>query len=168
MNNTVRSGKKRYARRIFLSFFIFFNFAKKTNYSEQRNSSPFRPHTWECMDRLMWLMRISLLSNQLGVWHKEPLCLYLDLSLVWWVKKLPWPRVVFYLGKYKKILFFYLSVTCRHWAQLKFTLSEEATKIDKIFTIHLTVTTYCQIDGEDFVNICGLLRKIWTLPYRTI
>ena len=29
----------------------------------------------------------------------------------------------------------------------------------KIFTIDLTVTTYCQIDGEDFVNFCGLLRK---------
>ena len=37
--------------------------------------------------------------------------------------------------------------------------SENATKIDKIFTVDLTVTTYCQIDGEDFVNFCGLLRK---------
>ena len=37
--------------------------------------------------------------------------------------------------------------------------SKKATKIDKIFTIHLTVTTYCQIDGEDFDNFCGLLRK---------
>ena len=37
--------------------------------------------------------------------------------------------------------------------------SKEATKIDKIFTVDLTVTTYCQIDGEDFVNFCGLLRK---------
>ena len=37
--------------------------------------------------------------------------------------------------------------------------SKKATKIDKIFTVDLTVTTYCQIDGEDFVNFCGLLRK---------
>ena len=35
----------------------------------------------------------------------------------------------------------------------------KATKIDKIFTVNLTVTAYCQIDGEDFVNFCGLLRK---------
>ena len=37
--------------------------------------------------------------------------------------------------------------------------SKKATKIDEIFTVDLTVTTYCQIDGEDFVNVCGLLRK---------
>ena len=30
---------------------------------------------------------------------------------------------------------------------------------DEIFTVDLTVNTYCQIDGEDFVNFCGLLRK---------
>jgi hypothetical protein len=34
--------------------------------------------------------------------------------------------------------------------------SKKATKVDEI---DLTVTTYCQIDGEDFVNFCGLLRK---------
>ena len=37
--------------------------------------------------------------------------------------------------------------------------SKKATKIYEIFTVDLTVTTYCQIDGEDFVNFCGLLRK---------
>ena len=37
--------------------------------------------------------------------------------------------------------------------------SEKATKIDEIFTIDLTVTTYCQINGEYCVNFCGLLRK---------
>ena len=42
---------------------------------------------------------------------------------------------------------------------LKFMFSKKATKIDKIFTVDLTVTTYCQIYGEDFVNFCGLLRK---------
>ena len=34
--------------------------------------------------------------------------------------------------------------------------SKKATKNDEIFTVDLTVTTYCQIDGEDF---CGLPRK---------
>ena len=42
---------------------------------------------------------------------------------------------------------------------VKFMFSKKAKKIDKIFTVDLTVTTYCQIDGEDFVNFCGLLRK---------
>ena len=37
--------------------------------------------------------------------------------------------------------------------------SKKATKIEEIFTVDLTVTTYGQIDGEDFVNFCGLLRK---------
>ena len=45
------------------------------------------------------------------------------------------------------------------YQKLKFMFSKKATKIDKIFTVDLTVTTYCQIDGEDFVNFCGLLRK---------
>ena len=31
--------------------------------------------------------------------------------------------------------------------------------IDEIFTIDLTLCSKCQIDGEDFVNFCGLLRK---------
>ena len=42
---------------------------------------------------------------------------------------------------------------------LKFIISKKATKIDKIFTIGLTVTTFYQIDDEDFANFCGLLRK---------
>ena len=42
---------------------------------------------------------------------------------------------------------------------LKFMFSKKATKFDKIFTVDLTLTKYCQIDGEDFVNFCGLLRK---------
>ena len=42
---------------------------------------------------------------------------------------------------------------------LKFVFSKKATKINEIFTVNLTVTTYCQIDGEDFFNFCGLLRK---------
>ena len=43
---------------------------------------------------------------------------------------------------------------------LKFVFSKKATKIDKIFTVDLTLTTYCQINSEDFVYFCGLLRKL--------
>ena len=43
--------------------------------------------------------------------------------------------------------------------QVKFMFSKKATKIDEIFNVDLTVTTYCQIDGEDFANFCVLLRK---------
>ena len=42
---------------------------------------------------------------------------------------------------------------------LMFMFSKKATKIDQIFTVDLTVTTYCPIDGKDFVNFCGLLKK---------
>ena len=42
---------------------------------------------------------------------------------------------------------------------VKFVFSKKATKIDEIFTVDLTVCSKCQIDGEDFVNYCGLLRK---------
>ena len=42
---------------------------------------------------------------------------------------------------------------------IKFMFSEMATKIDKIFIVNLTVSSNRQIDGEDFVNFCGLLRK---------
>ena len=37
--------------------------------------------------------------------------------------------------------------------------SKKATKIDEIFIVDLTLTTQCQIDGEDFANFCGILRK---------
>ena len=46
-----------------------------------------------------------------------------------------------------------------HLTFLKFMISKKATKIDEIFTVNLTVTTYCQTDNEDLVNFCGLLRK---------
>ena len=44
--------------------------------------------------------------------------------------------------------------------------SEKATKIDEIFTVDLTLCSKCQIDGEDFVNFCSLLRKheLYFLP----
>ena len=37
--------------------------------------------------------------------------------------------------------------------------SKKATKIDEIFTVDLTFTTYRQIDGEDFIFFRGLLKK---------
>ena len=37
--------------------------------------------------------------------------------------------------------------------------SKKSTKIDKIFTLDLTLCSKCQIEGEDFVDFCGLLRK---------
>ena len=37
--------------------------------------------------------------------------------------------------------------------------SKKATKVEEIFTVDLTLCYKCQIDGEDFVNSCGLLRK---------
>ena len=51
-------------------------------------------------------------------------------------------------------------------SNIKFMSSKKATKIDEIFTVDLTATTYCQRrhDGEDFVNFCGLLR-IYELYY---
>ena len=42
---------------------------------------------------------------------------------------------------------------------IKFMLSKKVTKIDKIFTVDLTLCRKCQIHGEDLVNFCGLLRK---------
>ena len=42
---------------------------------------------------------------------------------------------------------------------VKFIFSNKATKIDEIFTVDLTLCSKCQIDSEDFVDFCGLLRK---------
>ena len=42
---------------------------------------------------------------------------------------------------------------------LKFMFPKKATKIDEFFTVDLTLCSKCQIDGEDIVNYCGLLRK---------
>ena len=46
-----------------------------------------------------------------------------------------------------------------HFNLVKFMFSKKATKIDEIFTVDLTLCSKCQIDGEDFVIFCGLLRK---------
>ena len=42
---------------------------------------------------------------------------------------------------------------------VKFMFSKKATKIDEIFTVDLTLCKKCQMNCEDFVNFCGLLRK---------
>ena len=42
---------------------------------------------------------------------------------------------------------------------VKFMFSKKATKIVEIFTADLTLCSKSQIDSEDFVNFCGLLRK---------
>ena len=38
--------------------------------------------------------------------------------------------------------------------------SLKATKIDEIFTVDLKLCSKSQIDGEDFANFYGLLRKL--------
>ena len=52
-----------------------------------------------------------------------------------------------------------LNGSTRLIGRLKFIFSKKATKIEKIFTVFLTLCSKCQIDGEDFVNFCDLLRK---------
>ena len=37
--------------------------------------------------------------------------------------------------------------------------SKKATKLDEIFAVDLTLRSKCQIDGDDSVNFCGLVRK---------
>ena len=37
--------------------------------------------------------------------------------------------------------------------------SKKARIIDEIFNFDLTLCSKCQIDGEDFINFGGLLRK---------
>ena len=42
---------------------------------------------------------------------------------------------------------------------LKFMFSKKAVKFEEIFTVDLTVCSKRQIEGEEFVNFRGLLRK---------
>ena len=43
---------------------------------------------------------------------------------------------------------------------IKFIFSKKATKTDEIFTVDLTVTTNCQMDGEDFVNFLAFSENV--------
>ena len=36
--------------------------------------------------------------------------------------------------------------------------SKKTKQIEEIFTVYLTLCSKCQIDGEDLVNFCGLLK----------
>ena len=56
-----------------------------------------------------------------------------------------------YVGCFLDLLVIFLKV--------KFVFSKKATKIDEIFTVDLTVRSKCQINAEDFVKFCGLLRR---------
>ena len=51
-----------------------------------------------------------------------------------------------------------LCVIIMNW-MVKFMFSKKATKIEEIFTVDLTLCSKRQINGEDFVNFCGLLRN---------
>ena len=59
----------------------------------------------------------------------------------------------------------YTAIWSRKIVRLKFMFSMKATKIDKIFTVDLTLCSKRQIDGEgeDFVNFRGLIRKYFNL-----
>ena len=59
---------------------------------------------------------------------------------------LPTVRILTYLSKLSPPL-------------VKFTFSRKATKIEKIFTVDLTLCSKCQIDDEDFIDFCSPLRK---------
>ena len=68
--------------------------------------------------------------------------------------------VLYSKGAFIKDVQFLLKVdTSIPMSDVKFTFSEKAPEIDKIFIVNLTVCSNRQIDGEDFVNFCGLLRK---------
>ena len=53
----------------------------------------------------------------------------------------------------------YVPIPCFVTTLIKFMFSKKTTKNEKIFTGDLTLHSKCQIDGEDFVNFGGLLRK---------
>ena len=68
------------------------------------------------------------------------------------------------------MLFWQLCATCSGMTQdvtLKFIFSRKAPKIDKIFTIDLTICSKCRIYGKDFASLCDLLienmkfKKFW-------
>ena len=42
---------------------------------------------------------------------------------------------------------------------IKFMFSKKVTKVDEIFTADLILCSKCQMEGEDFVYFCGLIRK---------
>ena len=71
------------------------------------------------------------------------------------INKLFYQKKILYLRFFRNFEPFW----CLKNQLLKFIFSKKATKIDEIFTVDLTLCSKFQIDGEDFVNLCGLLRK---------
>ena len=65
----------------------------------------------------------------------------------------------YFMKSYRNMIHYCIFFNWLSLEKVKFMFSKKVTKIDEIFTVNLTVTTYCQIDGDDFVNFCGLLRK---------
>ena len=43
--------------------------------------------------------------------------------------------------------------------QVKFIFSKKTTKINEIFTINLIICSKREINSEDFIILCGVLRK---------
>ena len=43
--------------------------------------------------------------------------------------------------------------------KVKLMFSKKAPKIQEIFAVDLTLCSKRQIDGEEIINFCGLLRK---------
>ena len=58
----------------------------------------------------------------------------------------------------KLVYTLFLGSLDRGACNVKFMFSKKATKIDEISTVDLSLCSKYQIDGEYFVNICGLLR----------
>ena len=86
---------------------------------------------WYSLTKI-WLMIIFLGTNSLG----KPLSLARWYTMGW---NNFWRRIIKFL---------------------KFMFSKKATKIEKIFNVDLTlILSKRQIDGENLVNFCGLLRK---------
>ena len=60
---------------------------------------------------------------------------------------------------YKRQFRFFFWTGIKNLVFIKFMFSKKATEINEILTIDLTLCSKCQIDGEDFVDFCGLFRK---------
>ena len=94
--------------------------------------------------KIMELQKVFVLLWKTIVWTLRLLTKYHSPSEVPFKFPLPFYKV--------KIGFMYIVL-------LKFVFSKKSTQIDKIFTVYLTITTWCQIICEDFINFCGQLRK---------
>ena len=70
-----------------------------------------------------------------------------------------WVARVNFDSSLRKIQFSVNNGGQQQYIWVKFMFSKKATKMDKIFTVDLTLCSKRQIDGEDFINFCGLLGK---------